>query len=320
MNKKLIIFLSFLFSLVILLTLTFYFLQRNKVNNNNSQEAFIQEENNEEKENEELNNKEKNEENLNNSQEKEEIKDEEIEEPMKISNYFSILIIVVLVFFSIEIYISLIKNKNEIKAWDIDFHNFFLLFFSNFFQMSRIDFFLPSEIISYIYRFSEILKNKKYNIKELAKKLSENKQKIMEILEKHYESHKLRFFLFNLLFAFPFEILFFLFLFFLTSLPFLVITNGLKNFKKRFRWKYLVTSPFLFFRQGNILMKITLILQFFFILFDFYLYILKETVIDNLFHYFIFNKSFVKKEIDDLKKNKKFLLLNLLLKLIKQQK
>ena len=77
MNKKLIIFLSFLFSLVILLTLTFYFFPRNNnKDNNNSQEALIQEEEKEEeKENEELNNKEeKKEENLNNSQEnKEEI-------------------------------------------------------------------------------------------------------------------------------------------------------------------------------------------------------------------------------------------------------
>ena len=73
MNKKLIIFLSFLFSLVILLTLTFYFFPRNKnKDNNNSQESLIQEEKEEEEINKEVDNKEENEEKLNNSQENEE--------------------------------------------------------------------------------------------------------------------------------------------------------------------------------------------------------------------------------------------------------
>ena len=84
MNKKLIIFLSFIFSLVILLTLTFYFFPRNNnKDNNNSQESLIQEEEKEEENEEnkfEEENKSENEENLNNSQENEEKNENKNEE------------------------------------------------------------------------------------------------------------------------------------------------------------------------------------------------------------------------------------------------
>ena len=283
MNKKLIIFLSFLFSLVILLTLTFYFFPRNKnKDNNNSQEAFIQEENNEEKENEELNNKdenkEENEKNLNNSQKNKESK-EEIEEPMKISNYFSILIIV---FFAAIIFFSFIIGGDK-KKYNCLVKCFGFLFiyipFSIIYATSKIENFLPLGIVCRIYGFDKVIK--KYEIKHNEKEeindheensieKSERKEQEEQIIDKIFErdcQHSNLFFrISNIFLGFFIKFLFL----FLISLPFLVIANGLKNFKKKFRWKYLITSPFLFFRQGNLLMKITLILYVLWMFYDCY--------------------------------------------------
>ena len=234
MNKKLILFLSFLFSLVIISSLTFYFFPRNNNEDNNSQEALIQEEEKEEK-------KEENNKN---------------EEQIKISNYFSILIII---FFSIIIISKYIIDRitfeddslSERQKYLFDFFKSFLE--KKMFLMSRIEFFLPLKIISWIHGFEKILeahcKSREYIYDE---------NEIFFTFREEYERPNLFFLISNFLFGVFIKF----FLLSLTSFPFLVIANGLKNFKKKFRWKYLITSPFLFFLQGNILMKITLIIQF----------------------------------------------------------
>ena len=286
MNKKLILFLSFIFPLVIFLTLTFYFFPRNKANNNNSQESLIQEEENEEedenneKDKEELNNKDENKENLNNSQENKESK-EEIEESIKISNYFSILIVIFFCVYILHGYIEIEKTWSNWKS----FYKFSNSFFKNLFKIIKIEFFLPLGIISYIHGFTElkfqIIYERKKNIK------------IESFLKKNYKLN-----LFYSISSFIFTIFIFIFLLSLISLPFLVIANGLKNFKKRFRWRYLFISPFLFFRQGNILMKIMIILILIFIIyFSVGLSFKKEIFIKFILaHYFIkYLNSFNKK-------------------------
>ena len=259
MNKKLI--LLFLVSFL-LFSFFFYkfFLQRNKdkVNNNNSQKFLIKEENNEEeKDKEELNNKDENkEENLNNSQENKESK-EEIEEPMKISNYLSILIIVV--FFAIILHFIIFDIEEKDRSnWQKNFFNFFTFIASVFYKMSRIEFFLPLKVISWFYGFKEISEKNRVKSKEAYKIKNEEEQKKIFKGLCSISFH---------IFEFLFEMFINIFLFSLISIPFLIVANGLKNFKKRFRWKYLITSPFLFFRQGNILMKIMLILLFLFVTF-----------------------------------------------------
>ena len=227
MNKKLILlFLIFIF------LFSFFLLQRNKDKvNNDSQKSLVQEENKEEKK-----------ENLNNYS-------QENEESIKISNYFSILIII---FFGVIIfngYIEYIINRSN---WQQSFYDFSNSFFKNLFKIIKIEFFLPLGIISYIHGFEELrLKYQENNINEI----------------KYFLKDDLKMNLFYSISSFIFTIFIFLFYLSLISLPFLIGENGLKNFKKRFRWRYLFISPFLFFRQGNILMKIMIILILIFIIY-----------------------------------------------------
>ena len=279
--------------------------------NNEINEVVNNNENNEENENEELNNKEENKENLNNSQENEKKENneeekldnkEEIEEQMKINNYFSILLIPFAFLLCIVIFRKKINKINNLDENSTVGKILKGILSKNFFKFKPFNCFLFKFLYPLNLKINDSDK-KKFNFNEEVKNFVAETKNLNEVFKNDdFETEKnmtlnlsfpeccsglLLFFTILNIFL---EILINLFLLSIYSFPFLMLTNGLKNFFKRFRLRYLITSPFLFFYHGNLLMKISSFLVFSLIIFFsiFIFFTQKEMLCKYLFKSLLF--------------------------------
>ena len=230
--------------------------------NNNENNSLINEKKEKEKE---IDNKEenkeiikKNEEEINNHEdlndfhEKSENKEidqseEENEEPLKIDNFFASSVIAFLLFGLLSKFFF--KEKGSLGEY------FAISFDEAFRKIIQVETFLPLETVASIHNFYRIAGEMYF-----AEINPDSHKKIIFNAFKYcYEKPNLSFRIFNDFFGF-FIVCFSLSLLFVVSL---IDSNGLKNFKKIFRWRYLVTSPFLFFRHGNFFTRLMLVLFFF---------------------------------------------------------